>query len=1585
MHLPMSKSVVINLGHGDLDNGFPKVAAQLWEAGHSQPEQFIGSLPPAPHLEDLYKNWRMIYQSLCGRKLLRTPVDDDDLEVESFGITNVSQLSFDDLCRELEAGMNAWLKSEQLLCLSRQLRSALHKTEEIRVIFETNDDLLRRLPWHRCDFFRDYPKAEIALAQPEYHRNVPANSSTQRQQVRILAILGNDQFIDLDAETQCLSDLTDCYVNFVRNPSRQEFNNHLWDSLGWDIIFFAGHSQTVGGTGRLYINNDKTNNSLTIEQLEEALKAAIDKGLKLAIFNSCDGMGLANTLAHLHFSTTIVMREPVANRVAEAFFKNFLTAFAIERLPLYLAVQQARRQLQGLEDEFPGASWLPVICQNPAIEPPSWLNLGGIPPCPYRGLFAFREQDAHLFFGREQFTRDLVAAVKRKPLVAVVGPSGSGKSSVVFAGLVPHLRRDTICPWEVISFRPGNNPITALESAIAHLPPPRSQSDGNASPQALPLVNTIAQNSFQAPARIHEIQQVQSIMHSQLPTGNEVQTDDSSLYRTIEQFVQQNSGTRLVLIVDQFEELYTLCPELEREYFLNALLTAVEKAPAFTLVITLRADFYGYALSDRNLSDALQGAVLNLAPMNQQELHSAIATPAAQIQVRLEEGLTNRIICAVKGHPGGLPLLEFALTELWSKQHQGILTNRAYDEIGGVESALANHAEAEYTQFEETDRSLAQRIFMQLIQPGEGIEATRRIATREEVKPENWNLVTRLASSRLVVTNRNEFTGSETVEIVHEALLRSWGRLEYWLQLDGEFRNWQEQLRFAIRQCEKSNGDEGTILRGKPLVDAEYWYNLRSLELSASDRAFVELGLQLRNREYQKQQKRRRFTVFGLSVGLVLALLLAGVAMRQSRRANIREVEAITRSSQALLASNNRLDALVNAIAAFTKLQKYNRLVSADTKTLVKSTLQEATYGVALLQKSSSAFAEFNRLPGHDAAIYTVAYSPNSQVIATGSVDKTVKLWQADGKLITTLNGHGGIVWGVAFIPDGGVMATASDDKTVKLWKRYGASYRFLNTLNVGTEVYAVAFSPDGEIIATGGKNKQVKLWNTNSTFLTSLDGHNKAVTAIKFSRDGRFIASASEDETVRIWKRRGKARYELLRVLSGHKGTVKTVAFSPDSEIIATAGADKTIKLWKLDGTLIKILDEHNDTVYEVAFSPNGQTIASASQDKTIKLWQRDGNLITTFAGDSDRIYAVAFSPNGKNIVSAGRSRIAKLWKTDKTPLTTLNGHIDQVWGVAFSPDGQTIISSGFDKTIKLWKPDGTLIRSFVGHEDRIYAVAFSPDGKTIATGSRDNTIKLWNDGNLINILKGHSQWVAGVAFSPDGIIASASNDNTIKLWKSDGTFIKTLNGHAKGVNAVAFSPNGEIIASASSDKKVKLWSRDGTLLRTLTSHSDEVTAVAFSPDSTTIASASIDRTIKLWKSDGTLIETLKKPDGHTDTVTAVAFSPNGKMIATASIDKTIKLWKSDGTLITTLSGHGDSITRIAFSPDSQKIATASSDKTVIIWDLNRVLDLDKLLASGCEWISDYLKINSQVNAENNTISRQEINRFCLNVREKP
>ncbi|MBP5974554.1 CHAT domain-containing protein [Brasilonema sp. CT11] len=1557
----MSKSVVINLGNGDLNNGFPNVTARLWSSGKSLAQQFVGSLPPAPSLVQLLHNWQSNYKNICGRQQLRSLLieEDDELQIDEDGLTNVSVVSFDDVCQKIQRKINDWLKSSEFLNIERQLRSQLQPAEEIRVIIETDDNLIRRLPWHRWDFFNDYPRAEPALSQTEYKYRELSKLKLHRKKVRILAILGNSQGIDLDKEIKSLNLLEDAEIVFLVNRSRQEFNNLLWQNPGWDILFFAGHSQTEGATGRIYINDNKTNNSLTIKQLEEALKAAIDNGLQLAIFNSCDGLGLASALEKLSIPTVIVMREPVPNLVAQEFFKYFLEFFAVQRLSLYLAVQQARRKLQGLEDDFPGASWLPVICQNPAVEPPSWLNLGGVPPCPYRGLFAFREEDAHLFFGREHFTHNLVTASKRKPLVGVVGPSGSGKSSVVFAGLVPQLRQDSYTDWQIVSFRPGHNPFEALAGAL-------TSSVGEAL-----LVQCLQKDNLNNNQNNNQNPKLTARRLIELELEIALQQDHKVLYKIIESFVQQNPKTRLVLIADQFEELYTLCSEEERQGLLDALLNAVRLAPAFTLVMTLRADFYGYALSYRPFSDALQGAVLNLGPMNREELRSAIEQPAAQMQVRLENELTKKLINAVEGQSGRLPLLEFALTQLWSKQTDGWLTHQGYEEIGGVEEALAIHAEAVYAQLDEADRSRAQQVFMQLVRFGEGIEATRRLATRDEVKSENWDLVRRLADARLVVTNRNELSGEETVEIVHEALIRSWGRLEQWIQVDGEFRYWQEQLRSLIRQWESSGRDEGALLRGKPLSDAEYWQSKRIDELSTGERHFIQLSLALRDNELNKQKRRRQLTILGLTGGLVGALILAGVAWWQSHKASISEIQAVTESSEALFASNNTLDALLQAITAKEKLKTVGG-VDAKIQDRLESVLRQATYTVV----------EHNRLIGHSDKVYAVAFSPNGQLIATASEDNTVKLWKPDGTLLTALKGHAAAVFGVAFSPQGNIIATASGDKTVKLWKLDGT---LLTTLKGHSgQVWEVAFSPQGNIIAAS-MGKTVKLWRaSDGTLLTTLKGHSDRVSGVAFSPDGQLIASASKDKTIKLWKQDGT----LLTTINGHTDIVSAVAFSPDSQMLATASWDKTVKLWKRDGTLLTTLNNPSGKVYGLAFSPNGDTIASAGWDRTIKLWRwRDHTLVITLSGHSDTVWRVAFSPDGKTIASASSDKTVKLWKRDNILLTTLNGHSGAVWGVAFSPKGETIATAGEDNTVKLWKPDGTLLTTLKGHNAGVWAVTFSPDGETIASVSRDKTIKLWKrDGTLLTTINGHSQVVNAVAFSPDGkIIASGSDDNTVKLWKPDGTLLTTLR-HDSEVWGVAFSPDGQTIASANRDKTVKLWKRDGTLLTTLPAlryankgHNDGVLGVAFSPDGQTIATGSQDKTVKLWKRDGTLLTTLK---GHNGAVWGVAFSPNGKMIASASNDKTVKLWKQDGTLLTTLNGHNRTVWKVAFSPDGKTIASTSDDSTVILWNLDRVLDTDKLVSYACDWVKDYLRTNAQVQESVSGYSVQEAGRFCNGIK---
>lgn len=1534
----MSKTVVINLGNGDLYTGFSSVTAQLWSASHHTPEQFLGSLPSAPNLLEIYRNWRTNYQALCTRQPMRSALleEDDQLEIELGAITNVSQLDFDELCKQLRDNINTWLKSVEFLEIERQLRSQLNRNEEIRVILETNDDSLRRLPWHCWDFFRDYPQAELGLSRTEYQRRDATQPLCNRNKVRILAILGNSQGIDLQKEAAFLKKLENvAEVVQLNQPSRQEFNKQLWDSLGWDILFFAGHSQSQGDTGVIYINDNPINNNLTIGELEEALTAAIDRGLTLAIFNSCDGLGLANALGKLHIPQVIVMREPVPNYVAQQFFQNFLEAFAIKRQTLYLAVQQARRQLQGLEDDFPCASWLPVIFQNPSVEPPTWLQLGGIPPCPYRGLFAFREEDAHLFFGREEFTADLVKTVKRKRFVAVVGASGSGKSSLLFAGLTPQLRQDPNVQWQIMSFRPGKNPFEALATALV-----------NFLSQHCPSVSL--ENILELPENSTTTRLLELDLAIALEQNHQL------LHTILEKVVQQEFGTHLLLIADQFEELYTLCPEPQRQPFLDLLLNAYNFTPAFTIVLTLRADFYSHALCYRRFSDALQGAVYNLGPMNQEELRRVIEQPAKQMQVGLEAGLTNRLIDEINQQPGHLPLLEFALTQLWSKQQNRLLTHQAYQEIGGVEEALANHAEAVYAQLTEADRQRAQQIFIQLVRLGDETEATRRLTTREEVRPENWDLVTRLASSRLVVTNRNDLTAEETVEIVHEALIRSWGRLEQWLLEDVDFLRWREQLRLAIRQWENSRRDQDALLRGKALIDAQEWQLQRAQELNTNEIRFINQSTELRELEVKQQQHRRKLAISCLITGTILSFGLAGLAWWQEQKARISEIKEIRTSAETLLNVNRELDGLIASIRAGSRIKGTEWF---DTNTLTQVT--------ETLQQSINFVREKNRLAEHDGMLESVSFSPDGKFIATASRDKTVIIRSLDGKKQSVIlredKGEG--FNSVAFSPDGTLIATGSWDNTAKIWSRGG---KLLYTLDRHKEaVLEVAFSPDSQLLATASWDNTVKLWNREGKLLHTLNVHTDKVNSVTFSPDGKLIATVGWDKTMKLWNLDG----EELQTFSGHQDMIWSVSFSPDGKRIATASGDRTVKIWDLQGKQLQTLAGHQNGVNSVQFSPDGKLIATASGDKTVKLWNSKGQELKTLYGHTDAVNSVAFSPDGSSIATAGNDKTAKIWKLNSPNSIIVRGHEDEVFDLVFSPNGKYIATASWDKTAKLWSIVGYKLqelRTFNGHQGRVNKLSFSPDGKYIATTSWDKTAKLWNlDGKLQKTLTGHKDTVWSVNFSPDGqLIATASEDKTVKLWNRDGKLRQTLTDHTGVVNSAVFSPDGKFIATAGWDTAVKIWSIDGRLQKTLTGHTSGINNVTFSPDSKLIASASWDNTVKIWNLDGKELRTLQ---GHKNVVHNVTFSPDGKLIATASGDNSVKIWNINGQELRTLGGYKDAVWSVRFSPDGKTLATGSR-YDIVVWRLY-LNDLDQLLVRGCDWARDYLQNNPNVKPDEKSL----------------
>ncbi|OYD89654.1 hypothetical protein CDG76_34275 [Nostoc sp. 'Peltigera membranacea cyanobiont' 210A] len=536
---------------------------------------------------------------------------------------------------------------------------------------------------------------------------------------------------------------------------------------------------------------------------------------------------------------------------------------------------------------------------------------------------------------------------------------------------------------------------------------------------------------------------------------------------------------------------------------------------------------------------------------------------------------------------------------------------------------------------------------------------------------------------------------------------------------------------------------------------------------------------------------------------------------------------------------------------------------------------------------------------GHVGWIWSVAFSSDGKILASGGEDCTIKLWDVNnGQLLRTLQEHKDFVRFLTFSPDEKILASSSDDLTIKLWNTNTGEC--LNTIQAHADwIWCVVFSPDGQTLATGSDDQMVKLWDVKTgRCIITLQEHSDFVRSVAFSPDGSKLISGSGDKTIRLWDIKTG---ECLKVFEGHSGSVWRVAFSPDGQIIASGSDDKTVKLWDINtGDCTKTLQGYKGRVGSVAFSPpDGQTLATGSDDQTVKLWDvKTGQCWKTLKGSTHWIYSVACSSNAGMLASSGEDRLVRLWNVETGEcIKIFTGHTNRVWSVAFSPRNDVLASSGSeDKTVKLWDiATERCLKTFQGHKDWVWSVAFSPDGQTLASASDDKTVKLWdvNTGQCIRTFEGHTNCLASVDFSPNGkLIASGGGDQVVRLWNiNEGKCCGILEGHTSLIWSVRFSPNNQMVASGSQDQTIKLWNIETQqCIRTLKEHSNWVCAVAFSPDNTTFASGSEDQTVKIWNIEtGQCIKTF---EGHTGRVWSVIFSPDAKTLFSGSQDGTIRVW---------------------------------------------------------------------------------------------
>ncbi len=1135
---------------------------------------------------------------------------------------------------------------------------------------------------------------------------------------------------------------------------------------------------------------------------------------------------------------------------------------------------------------------------------------------PYKGLKKFEPEDNNRFFGRDQFISGLVNDLEQTNFILLLGASGSGKSSVVRAGLIPWLQQKWGKHFFSLMFTPDRDPFESLYGSL------------------------LSRGCSQAQAQI-------------VKAGKA-----DTLCQVVKRLKPPESFW--LIFIDQFEELFTVSDEEKRNRFIESLIKLSQMSPtSVKIVATMRADFLDRLSPYPRLVRITDRHRPLIAEMQTDELRLAIEQPAAYHGVVFETGLVEEIIKAVQGQAGCLPLLQYTLDLLWESEvktesiHDRTLNISTYRQLGGVRGALQQRVDRIYGELSKPEQLAAQRIFLRLVEIGGDVESiaewksVRRRALRSEFTDEQeQNVLTQLINQNLLVSDAiAQATGVasvSTVEIAHEILLTSWNRLNEWIQDNRQSITIRNRLNddVAIWQAKKSDDELWTGSRLEQVLELskDPTFNQALGGFNTDAIAFIKAS-------EGKRDRQRRRTIIGLSVFSAFALALAAFSSFQFQRAEVGQINALQEAADARFAVNRlNLDGLLVSLDAARRFQS---LVWTNNDPQEQAKIQ------ATLQQSIYWTREQNRLEGHRGIVSSVRFSPDSKLIATASYDNTAKVWQADGTLLTTLEGHTKPVRSVSFSSDGQTIATASQDGTVRLWTPTGNLIREIKAHS--QEVFSVQFSPDGQTIATSSKDQTAKLWQLDGQLLHTLNGHRGWVRQIIFRPDAQQLVTISKDKTVKLWNRNGKP----LKILSEHQNDIKSIDFSKDSQFFATASSDKTLKLWSRDGLPLKTM-LHPEEVWSVSISPDGQTIATGSAKGVVRLWAKDGRLIDQWIGHEGQIPSVAFSLNGQVLATASTDNKTKLWRINRNGLISLVGNENAaVTSVQFSPDGQKILSGGYDQLLKLWNTSGQLLSARQSKQELIYSVAFSPNGRLMASSGSDNTVKIWdNNGLVLKTLQGHKGSVNSVRFSPDGnMLATASVDQTVKLWTVDGVELRTIRGHQGSVNSVRFSPDGQIIASASEDQTVKLWNLVGTELKTLRGHTGPVKNATFSYDGQTISTASGDKTAKLWDLNGTSLQTLI---GHTAIVLDVSLSPNGQTIATGSSDRTIKLWKRDGTLITTLMGHNSHVNSVDFSPDGQWLISAGGggDGSILLWNVS-TLSLQGLIEQGCNQVRDYLKVH--------------------------
>jgi WD40 repeat protein/energy-coupling factor transporter ATP-binding protein EcfA2 len=1176
--------------------------------------------------------------------------------------------------------------------------------------------------------------------------------------------------------------------------------------------------------------------------------------------------------------------------------------------------------LPAYKDELPDATLTPFATDNSG---PTFRD----DECPYPGMRPYTEDIADKPFiwpaSQDDILEQVVARLMEEHFVAIVGLSGSGKTSLVMRGLVPRLEQQGL-PDEahrhIIRIVPGSDPIRNLVCALY-------------------------KERFET-----------------RPTETWTQDRMARLEkdpRAIMEILTELDIAAGVLIVDQFEEVHTLAdPERSfvQEAYVECLLALLQDPSRhYYLVLTLRQDYVDRFGRYKSLAGLIEKSQLTPRPFIARELEQIILEPARKIGLEFEQGVVEDIINDIVGQPGCLPLLQFTLRKLWEQRQNKRITRAAYRRFGNARLFLERSADEFVDSLDKQKagngkKELLYRILMRVVRPGENYTASSHRVPRTRLhllggKGEVDSLLKEMLRAGLLRMSQGETEAEDQFEVSHETLIRHWPQLVNWIAAERHDIAMRRKLEACLDRWKQSKEQAGLLIE-EELAEANSWINTPEarrlgfdpdiLKLITASKEAIERQETAKQAQLDQEIASRKVAEARGLAALALATAESGqmdVALLLGQAAYKTSNTPVTR--QALLTVLGR-NPQIETYLREHKDMVYSVAFSPDGETFASADRQGDIY---LWEVNSRRLR--TKLPQvHKKEIDSITFSPDGRWLASGSRDGTIGIWDVVGeKLRQQFYPDAGVVWSVSFRNDSQTLASGHENGTILLWNIETDEKTPLDLIHndhKADDVVCVVFNHDGTLLASGGLDNSIALWDSHtgkhlgtskaSSFQDEARGQDRvaAIYTMDFSRNGRLLAAGTKNGDILLWdvtQRAAPCSYGCP--LKGHKAAVWSLAFHPkDDRLMVSSSQDGTLLVWDVqEGRIVGLpLIGHGNDVNDAAFSPDGKWLASGGDDGNVIFWDFSNRV--PLLGHHDGVTALAISPEGDCWASADRNGTVLFWETHAhlTPTTSMRLNDDSIWCLAYSPDGKWLAYGGYYDTLKLWNRRKQHSRSLQENRhapvDYVMSIAFHPrQPGLLAAGDSSGQLKLWDissmgEGEVPSI--GPIQQIEGrendiiwcVKFSPDGkYLATAHRDGRIVV--RDGTTLEiryTLAEHKGDVVCLDFSPDGRTLVSGSRDKTLRIWdmSQEPPVGQFFGRHNSLVRTLCWSRDGKHLLSGGSDSAVILWEAPETLWPVLKTAPigiplrGHYGTITTVQFSLAGDLMLSAADDKTIFLWNT-------------------------------------------------------------------------------------------